>query len=160
MRTIEHNPAESARNPDAAELAGPGISRNSPTGHLDVERHFVPFDDGCIGSVTVDRTALHQVRTDAGWGVVLLPAPESDAVYFEGRRLLAGDAVLLPPGSHLELLTHAVGRIYLIAFPGACAGSRVRLRRPRWYARADGRAGSGFPEDLRAWLPSREFSGV
>ena len=104
-----------------------------------------------IGSVTVDRAALHQVRTGNGWAAVLLPAPESGAVYFEGRRLVTGDAVLLPPGCDLELLTHAVGRVYLISFRGG-AGSRVRLRRPRWYMRADGHAGSGVPEDLRALL--------
>jgi AraC family ethanolamine operon transcriptional activator len=73
-------------------------------------------------------------------------------VYFEGRRLLAGDSVLLPPGSHLELLTHTTGRVYLVAFRGACAGTRVRLRRPRWYAHADGRVGSGFPGDVGAML--------
>jgi len=121
-------------------------------GQLDVERNLVSLGEAWIGSVTVNRTALHQVRTDAGWGVAVLPAPESDAVYFEGRRLLAGDSVLLPPDSHLELLTHAAGRVYLIAFRGACAGPRVRLRRPRWYANADGRASSGFPGDVGALL--------
>src|SRR5687767_4741118 len=113
------------------------------TGQLDVERSVAPIDDAWIGSVTVDRAALHQVRTSGGWGAVLLPAPESGAVYFEGRRLVAGDAVLLPPDSNLELLTHAVGRICLIVFRGL-AGSRVRLRRPRWYTRPDGHAESGF----------------
>ena len=151
MLAIEHDPAEqgSANGVpgcfvwDIAQLAA---------GQLDVERSLVSLGEAWIGSVSVNRTALHQVRTDAGWGVVLLPAPESDAVYFEGRRLLAGDSVLLPPDSHLELLTHAAGRIHLIAFRGACAGSRVRLRRPRWYANADGRAGSGFPGDVGALL--------
>ena len=121
-------------------------------GQLEAGRSLVSLGEAWIGCVTVNRTALHQVRTDAGWGLALLPAPDSDAVYFEGRRLLAGDSVLLPPDSHLELLTHAAGRVYLIAFRGACAGSRVRLRRPRWYANADGRAGSGFPADLGALL--------
>jgi len=123
------------------------------TGQLEVERDFVPFDGAWVGSVNVDRTALHQLHTREGWGAVLLPAPESGAVYFEGRRLVAGDAVLLPPDSDLDLLTHAVGRVYLIAFRGG-AGSRVRLRRPRWYTSADGCAGCGFSEDLRALLAS------
>jgi AraC-like DNA-binding protein len=114
------------------------------TGQLEVERNVVPFDDAWVGSVTVDRSALHQLQTGAGWGAVLLPAPESGAAYFEGRRLVAGDAVLLPPESNLELLTHAVGRVYLFAFRGV-AGTRARLRRPRWCT-------SGFPEDLRALL--------
>ena len=120
-------------------------------GLLDADRQAAPFDDGCIGSITVDRACLHQVRAFAGWTVVLLPATESGAVYVDGRRLLAGDAVLLPAGSDLELLTHAVSRIYLIAFPGGGAGSRARLRRPRWYSRADGRA-SCLPDDLQGWL--------
>ena len=151
MLAIEQDPAElGAENGvpgcfvwDIAQLAA---------GQFDIERNFVTLNEAWVGSVTVSRTALHQVRTDAGWGVVLLPAPDSDAVYFEGRRLLAGDSVLLPPDSHLELLTHAVGRVYLVAFRGACAGSRVRLRRPRWYAHADGRAASGFPGDLGTLL--------
>jgi hypothetical protein len=113
------------------------------TGQIDVERNVVPFDDAWIGSVAVDRAALHHVHMSGAWGAVLLPAPESGAVYFEGRRLVAGDAVLLPPDGNLELLTHDVGRVYLIAFRGG-AGSRVRVRRPRWYTRADGHAGSGY----------------
>jgi AraC-like DNA-binding protein len=122
------------------------------TGHLDVGRDVLAFDETWIGSVSVDRAALHQVRSSAGWTVVLLPAPDSGAVYFEGRRLVAGDAVILPPDCGLELLTHGVGRVFHIAFRGACAISRVRLRRPRWYSRTDAYAGSGFSEDLRAWL--------
>jgi len=150
MRDIEHNPSGLDA---AAGLAGClrwDIAQLA-TGQLDVERNVVPFEDAWIGSVTVDRAALHQVRTADGWGAVLLPASESGAVYFEGRRLVAGDAVLLPPGVNLELLTHAIGRVYVIAFRGG-AGSRVRLRRPRWYARVDGYAGSGFAEDVRALL--------
>lgn len=150
MRDIEQDPSGfgehaalgACLNWDIAQLA---------TGQLDVERSIAPIDDAWIGSVTVDRAALHQVRTSGVWGAVLLPAPESGAVYFEGRRLVAGDVVLLPPDSNLELLTHAVGRIYLIAFRGL-AGSRVRLRRPRWYTRPDGHAESGFAEDVRALL--------
>jgi AraC-like DNA-binding protein len=122
------------------------------TGQLDVERNLVSLNEACIGSVAVNRTALHQVRTETGWSVALLPAPESDAVYFEGRRLLAGDSVLLPPDNQLELLSHSVGRVYLIAFRGAATGSRVRLRRPHWYAHADGRASSGFPAEIGAFL--------
>jgi AraC-like DNA-binding protein len=150
MRAIENNSvfgtvggATCHLNWDIAQLA---------TGHLDVERNVVPFDESWIGSVGVDRAALHQVRSGPGWSVVLLPAPDSGAVYFEGRRLVAGDAVLLPPDSNLELLTHGVGRVYHVAFRGNCATSRVRLRRPGWYGRADVHAGSGFSEDLRAWL--------
>jgi len=152
MRDFELNPAgfgvvthlSGCLTWDIAQLA---------TGQLDVERIVVPFDGAGVGSVTVDRAALHQVHTGEGWGAVLLPAPESGAVYFEGRRLVPGDAVLMPPSSDLELLTHAVGRVYLIAFRGG-AGSRVRLRRPRWYTNADGHAGCGFSEDLRALLAS------
>ena len=124
MRDIELNPAgfgavthlDGCLTWDIAQLA---------TGQLDVERNVVPFDGAWVGSVTVDRTALHQVHTGEGWGAVLLPAPESGAVYFEGRRLVAGDAVLLPPDSDLELLTHAVGRVYLIAFRGVCGLARA-----------------------------------
>jgi AraC-like DNA-binding protein len=150
MRDIEFNPAGFG---EAPRLAG-GLTweiAQLATGQLDIERDVVPFDEAWVGSVTVDRTALHQVHTSEGWGAVLLPAPESGAVYFEGRRLVAGDALLLPPESDLELLTHAVGRVYLIAFRGG-AGSRVRLHRPRWYTNAAGHTGSGFPEDLRALL--------
>jgi len=150
MRDIERNPAGFGAARGLAGCLTWDIAQLA-TGQLDVERNAVPIDDAWVGSVTVDRAALHHVRTGRGWGAVLLPAPESGAVYFEGRRLVAGDAVLLPPDSNLELLSHAVGQVYLIAFRGS-AGSRVRLRRPRWYARADGQAGSGFPEDLRALL--------
>ncbi len=150
MQTIGQNPAESGVHTDGARGWTWDIAQLAD-GLLDVERQAVPFDVGCIGSVTVDRACLHQVRVAAGWTLVLLPAPDSGAVYVEGRRLLAGDAVLLPPGSDLEMLTHAIGRIYLIALPGAAAGSRARVRRPRWYSRAEGRA-SCLSEDLRGWL--------
>jgi AraC-like DNA-binding protein len=150
MRTIGHNPVPAEAPTDVARGWSWDISQLAD-GLLDVERQAVPFDEGCIGSVTVDRACLHQVRAFAGWTVVLLPAPESGAVYVDGRRLLAGDAVLLPPGSDLELLTHAVGVVFLIAFPGVSALSRSRLRRPRWYSRAEDRA-SCLSEDLRAWL--------
>lgn len=120
-------------------------------GILEVERTVVPFDGGCIGSVSVDRAALHQVSAAAGWGLALMPALDSDAVFVDGRRLVAGDAVLMPPSCDLELLTHGVGRIYLIAFRSPGAGSRLRLRRPRWYSRADG-CSSSLTEDVGAWL--------
>jgi AraC-like DNA-binding protein len=120
-------------------------------GILDVERMVMPFDSGSIGSVTVDRAALHQVSVAAGFGLVLIPALDSDAVFVDGRRLVAGDAVLLPPCGELELLSHGVGRIYLIAFRNPGAGSRVRLRRPRWYSRADG-CSSSLTEDVAAWI--------
>ncbi len=155
MRDFELNPAGFGAVTGLAGCLTWDIAQLA-TGQLDVERNVVPFDEAWVGSVTVDRAALHQVRTDDGWGAVLLPAPESGAVYFEGRRLVAGDAVLLPPDSDLELLSHAVGRVYLIAFRGG-AGSRVRLRRPRWYTRADGHAGCGFSEDLRALLASAKY---
>jgi AraC family ethanolamine operon transcriptional activator len=151
MRIIENSPAESGVAGDAAECLNWDIAQLA-TGHLEVERHVAPFGEARIGSVTVDRASLHQVRSGTGWSAVLLPAPDSGAVYFEGRRLVAGDAVLLPPGSGVELLTHAIGCVYHIAFRGNCAASRVRLRRPRWYGRADIHAGLGFSEDLRAWL--------
>lgn len=127
---------------DVAQLA---------TGQLDVERNMAPLDEAWIGSITVDRSALHQIRTASDWSAVVLPAPDSGAVYFEGRRLVPGDAVLIPPDSSLELLTHSVARIYLVAFRGG-AGSRVRLRRPRWNTRADGHAPFGFAEGLTALL--------
>ena len=158
MRAIEQNPVGIGAAGDAARYLEWDIAQLA-TGHLDVERHVVPFDEAWIGSVTVDRAALHQVRSDAGWSAVLLPAPESGAVYFEGRRLVAGDAVLLPPESSLELLTHSVGRVYHIAFRGTCAASRVRLRRPRWYSRTDVHAGLGFSEDLRSWLACSARAG-
>jgi AraC-like DNA-binding protein len=150
MGTIGHNPVETRAPHDVASGWSWEIAQLAD-GLLDAERQAVPFDDGCIGSVTVDRACLHQVRALAGWTLALLPAPESGAVYIDGRRLLAGDAVLLPPGSDVELLTHAVGRVFLIAFPGVGAGSRARMRRPRWYSRPDGRA-SCLSEDLRTWL--------
>ena len=150
MRTFGQDPAESGFPADLASGWSWDVSQ-LVDGLLEVERQAVPFDDGCVGSVTVDRACLHQVNAFAGKTLVLLPAPESGAVYVEGRRLLAGDAVLLPPGSSLELLTHAVGRIFLIAFPGVGPGSRTRLRRPRWYSRPDGRANC-LTDDLRAWL--------
>ena len=152
MRDFELNPAGFGAATNLAGCLTWDIAQLA-TGQLDVERNVVPFDGALVGSVTVDRAALHQVHTGEGWGAVLLPAPESGAVYFEGRRLVPGDAVLLPPSSDLELLTHAVGRLYLIAFRGG-AGSRVRLRRPRWYTSADGHAGCGFSEDLRTLLAS------
>jgi AraC-like DNA-binding protein len=139
MRAIAH---DSGWTCEFAQLAN---------GALSVVQDVVPFDDGCIGSIAVDRACLHQLRTGSVCNVVLLPAPESGAVYVEGRRLVAGEAVLLPPASSLELLTHAVGRIFLIALPGAGASSRLRARRPRWLARADSRTGN-LPEDLRAWM--------
>ena len=150
MRDIEHNPSGFG---GAAGLAGNltwDISQ-LVTGQLDVARNAVPFGTSWIGAVSVDRSALHQIRTREGWGAVLLPAPESGAVYFEGRRLVAGDAVLLPPDTQLELLTHGVGHLYLIAYQGG-AGSRARVRRPRWYTRAHGQAGAGLLEDLRSWM--------
>jgi len=150
MRSIGHNLEEIRVLPDGTGGWSWDISQLAD-GLLEVERLAVPFDDGCIGSVTVDRTCLHQVHANAGSALVLLPAAESGAVYVEGRRLLAGDAVLLPPGSSLELLTHTIGRVFLIAFPGAGAPARARLRRPRWYSRAEGRA-SCLSDDLRAWL--------
>lgn len=154
MRAIGHNPPETGVLADVAGGWSWDISQLAD-GLLDVERLSAPFVGGSIGSVTVDRACLHQVRASDGCTVVLLPAPESGAVYVEGRRLLAGDAVLLPPGSALELLTHAVGRIFLIAFPGVGVGSRARLQGPRWYSRAEGRA-SCLTDDLRAWLESAQ----
>ena len=150
MRDFEQDPSGFGESAALAACLTWDIAQLA-TGQLDVERSIAPIDDTWIGSVTVDRAALHQVRTSGGWGAVLLPAPESGAVYFEGRRLVAGDAVLLPPDSNLELLTHAVGQIYLIAFRGL-AGARVRLRRPRWYTRPDGHAEPGFAEEVRALL--------
>jgi len=128
MRDIELRPAGFGAGKGLAGCLTWDIAQLA-TGQLDVERNAVPIDDAWVGSVSVDRAALHHVRTGRGWGAVLLPAPESGAVYFEGRRLVAGDAVLLPPDSKLELLSHAVGHVYLVAFRG-CVGSRVRLRRP------------------------------
>ena len=150
MREIGHSPSGFDAAAGLAGCLSWDIAQLA-TGQLDVERNVSSFDDAWIGSVTVDRPALHQVHTTDGWGAVLLPAPESGAVYFEGRRLVPGDAVLVPPGTYLELLTHSIGRIYLIAFR-SCPGSRVRLRRPRWYTCADGQTGSGFAEEVRALL--------
>ena len=98
-----------------------------------------------IGSVTVDRAGLHQVTRFAGWCAVLLPAPESGAVYVEGRRLLAGDAVLLPPGSqsrgahacHRLRLSHRVSGVFA-GFAGASAQATVVHARR-------GARGSGLP---------------
>ena len=157
MRTIGQIPAESGFPADLATGWTWDIAQLAD-GLLDVERQATPFDDGCIGSVTVDRTCLHQINALDGWTLALLPAPESGAVYVEGRRLLAGDAVLIPPGSSLELLSHATGRIFLIAFPGDGVGSRTRLRSPRWYSRTDSRAGC-LPDDLRAWLEASNDAG-
>ena len=156
MRDIEHNPSGFGANAGLASSLSWDISQLA-TGQLDVERNAVPFGSAWVGSVSVDRSALHQIRTRDGWGAVLLPAPESGAVYFEGRRLVAGDAVLLPPDTHLELLTHGMGHVYLIAYRGG-VGSRARVRRPRWYTRAHGQAGAGLLEDLRTWM-ARSNSG-
>jgi len=150
MRTTGLNPAEIGGLADGASGWSWDIAQLAD-GLLEAERQAVPFDDGCIGSVTVDRACLHQVSAASDCALVLMPAADSGAVYVEGRRLLTGDAVLLPPGTQLELLTHAIGRIFLVAFPGPGANSRARLRRPRWYSRAEGRA-SCLSEDLRAWL--------
>lgn len=146
------------RNPAAFGL-GPGAARGwsweisqLANGILESERTIAPFDDGCIGSVTVDRAALHRVSTAAGWGLVLLPALDSGAVFVEGRRLVVGDAVLMPQACDLELLSHEVGRLYLIAFRNPVAGSRPRLRRPRWYSRTD--RSSNLTDDVSAWLAS------
>src|SRR4029079_13252615 len=91
-----------------------------------------------------------QVSTATGWGLMLLPAVDSGAVFVEGRRLVVGDAVFMPQACDLELLSHDVGRIYLIAFRSPVAGSRPRLSRPCWYARAD--RSSNLTEDVSAWL--------
>ena len=127
MRDIEHNPSGFGAVAGLAGSLAWDISQLA-TGQLDVERIAVPFGASWIGAVSVDRSALHQIRTREGWGAVLLSAPESGAVYFEGRRLVAGDAVLLPPDSQLELLTHGAGHVYLIAYQGG-AGARARVRR-------------------------------
>src|SRR6187455_3295475 len=108
MRDIEHNPCGFGVDASLAGCLTWDISQLA-AGQVDVERNAVPFDSAWIGSVAVDRSALHQIRTRDGWGAVLLPATESGAVYFEGRRLVAGDAVLLPSDTHLELLTHGLG---------------------------------------------------
>jgi AraC family ethanolamine operon transcriptional activator len=84
-------------------------------GNLDVARAVVPFDDWCMASVTTDRTALHRVRLAAGWLAALLPAPESGAVFIDGRRVNAGDAVLLPPAVEVDVLTHGVGQLFVFA---------------------------------------------
>ena len=122
------------------------------TGLVNVVHEVVPFDAGYIGCVTVDRPCLHHVRADSGFHVLLLPAPDSGAVYVEGRRLVAGDAMLLPPAVDLELLSHSVGRIFLAALAGPGLAPRTRGRRPRWCMRTSGRA--GFPEELGLWLES------
>ncbi len=136
MRTIAH---ESGWSWDFAQLAN---------GLLIIDHDVVPFEDGCMGSVRVDRACLHRVCTTSECSLILVPAPESGAVYLEGRRLVAGDAVLLPQADELELLTHAAGRVFLIALPGIGASPLAGVRGPRWCARADGRAGE-LPEILR-----------
>jgi len=141
MHAIGQNPLVRGWTWEISQLAN---------GILEVERTVLPFDCGCIGSVTVDRAALHQVIAAAGWGLVLMPALDSDAVFVDGRRMVAGDAVRLPPSGELELLTHGVSRSYLIAFRNPGAGSKLRLRGPRWYARTD--RSSSLPEDVSAWL--------
>jgi len=156
MRTIGQIPAESGFPADLAAGWSWDIAQLAD-GLLDVERQAAPFDDGCIGSVTVDRACLHQINSFAGWSIALVPAPESGAVYVEGRRLLAGDAVLLPPESSLELLSHAVGRVFLIAFPAVGTGSRPHLRSPRWFSRTESRAAC-LSDDLRAWLEASNAS--
>src|SRR4051794_38538799 len=157
MRTIGQHTAEPGFPGDLANGWSWDIAQLAD-GMLEVERHAVPFDPGCIGSITVDRACLHQVNAFAGWSVVLLPAPESGAVYIEGRRLIAGDAVLLPPGSSLELLSHGVGRLFLIAVPADRTGARTRLRSPRWFSRTESRAGC-LSDDLRAWLEASGSTG-
>jgi AraC-like DNA-binding protein len=150
MQMVGFIPAESGVPNDAASGWSWDVAQLAD-GLLDVDRQAVPFDEGSIGSVCVDRTSLHQIRAGAGRSLILVPASDSGAVYVDGRRLLAGDAVLMPPGSDLELLTHAVGRIFFVEFPGAASGSRTRLRRPRLHTRADDRA-ICLSEDLHAWL--------
>jgi AraC-like DNA-binding protein len=120
-------------------------------GLLNVEHQVAPFDARFIGSISADRPCLHQVRTDSACQVLLLPASGSGAVFVEGRRLVAGDAVLLPPDAELELLSHSLARIFVVTFSGLAVSQRSRLRRPRWCARAGSRAG-GLPEELALWL--------
>jgi AraC-like DNA-binding protein len=158
MRAIGDNLAGFAAYPHIARGWSWDISQLAD-GLLDAERQAVPFDDGFIGSITVDLTCLHQVRADSGWAVVVVPASESGAVYIDGRRLLSGDAVLLPSGSNLELLSHGAGRVFLGAFPGTGAGSRLRLRGPRWYSRIEGRTGC-LPDDLTDWLAATHTATV
>ena len=157
MRTIGQIPVESGFPEDLAAGWSWDIAQLAD-GLLDIERQHAPFDDGCVGSVTVDRPCLHQINASPGWSIALMPAPDSGAVYVDGRRLLAGDAVLLSPGSSLELLSHAVGRIFLISFPDGGAASRTRLRSPRWYSRTDNRAGC-LSDDLKAWLEGSNDAG-
>jgi AraC-like DNA-binding protein len=157
MRTIGQNPVESGFPADLATGWSWDFAQLAE-GLLDVERQAAPLDDGCIGSVTVDRACLHQVHAFTGWFLALVPAPESGAVYIEGRRLIAGDAVLLPPGSSLELLSHGVGRLFLIAVPADRTGARTRLRSPRWFSRTESRAGC-LSDDLRAWLEASGSTG-
>jgi AraC-like DNA-binding protein len=65
----------------------------------------------------------------------------------------------LAPGAELELLSHSIGRIFLVALSAPGLAPRVRARRPRWCARANGRAG-GLPEELGQWLESSGGTGV
>ena len=53
MRTIGQHPAESGFPGDLANGWSWEIAQLAD-GLLEVERHAVPFDPGCIGSVTVD----------------------------------------------------------------------------------------------------------
>jgi AraC-like DNA-binding protein len=122
-------------------------------GLLNVGRQVAPFDARFIGSVTVDRPCLHHVRADSACQLLLLPAPDSGAVFVEGRRLVAGDAVLLPAAGELELLSHSLARIFVVTLSGLPAMHRARVRRPRWCPRASSRAG-GLPEELALWLDS------
>jgi AraC-like DNA-binding protein len=122
-------------------------------GLLKVGHHVAPLDARFIGCVTVDRPCLHHVRADSACQLLLLPAPDSGAVYVAGRRLVAGDAVLLPPAAELELLSHPLARIFVVTSSGCPATHRTRMRRPRWCARASSLAG-GLPEELALWLES------
>lgn len=120
------------------------------TGMFDVERNLVPIDRCCFGSVATSRAALHRVRMDAGWVGALLPAPESGRVFIDGGTLAAGNAVLLPSGVEVELLTHGFGRLYVIAYRDGTAGSPEALR--GWCRGVRVANAMGLLEDVRGSL--------
>ena len=57
------------------------------------------------------------------------------------------------------MLSHSLGRIFMVALPGPGVSLRTRARRPRWCTRAIGRAG-GLPEELASWLESESKARV
>jgi len=128
------------------------------TGLLEVERAVVPMDHCVIGSVVANRAALHRVRLAAGWAGALLPAPESGKVFIEGWNLDAGMAVLLPSSVEVELLTHGIARLFVVAYRDGTTEAAESIRGS--FRRASIARAAGLLDDLPGSLatPNATFA--